>query len=146
MVRRWPHPARSIFCFGRVFDGWINERPVRLHTGARRKLCRIDLVVPHDVHDRNTLHQEIVCNDAPVAAPPHSFGAHDGAAIVTGKRSQLIQSGSESIRSRVIGIVPEGGNLPECVDRRWRSLFQMPPSAKSRQLPIAYSGISESFG
>src|SRR5579872_174869 len=106
----------SVFCFGRGFDGWVNECPVRLHTGARRKLRGVDLVVPHDVHDRNTLHKKIVCNDAAVATPPHSFSAHDGAAIVPGERSQLTQSGSESIRSRVIGIVPEGGNLPECID------------------------------
>jgi hypothetical protein len=139
----------------------------------------------HDVHYRNSLCQQIVGNDAAVAAPPHGFSAtrrgrchlrarapsirwlgrlvrcrihdrsvgqrlrarcqlrggdliaphaHDGAAIVAG-RSQLIQSGSESVRCRVIGIVPEGGDLPQCIERWRRALFSMPQTAKSRQMP-----------
>jgi hypothetical protein len=32
----------------------------------------IKLVAPHDVHHRNALRQQIVGNDAALAAPPHS--------------------------------------------------------------------------
>ena len=101
-------------CFGIFFlHGWIHKRPIGQHARARRKLRRIDLVAPHDVHYRNFLRQKIVRNDAAVAAPPHSFRAHDGAAIVAGERSQLVQSGSECFSCGVIGIVPEGGDPPE---------------------------------
>jgi hypothetical protein len=48
---------------------------------------RDDLVVPHDVRHRNPFRQQVVGDDAAVAAPPHSFSTHNGAAIVTRERS-----------------------------------------------------------
>ncbi len=122
----------SIFGFDRLLRGRIYERPIGQHTRAGRKLRGIHLTAPHDVHDRNALGQKIVGNDAAVATPPYGFGTHDRAAIVTGERSQLVQSCSESVRCRVIGVVPESGNLPERIERSWRPFFPVPQSAKSR--------------
>ena len=122
-----------ILCFDLLFlPGRIYKRPIGQHVRARCKFRGVDLAAPHDVHDPNALRQQIVGNDAAVAAPPHSFSAHDGAAIVTGERSQLIQSGAESVRCRVIGIVPEGGDMPERIERSWRALLPVPQPAKSR--------------
>ena len=122
----------SVFCFDRLCCGRIYERPVGQHMRAERKLRGIDLTAPHDVHDRNALRQQIVGNDAAVATPPHGFSTHDRAATVTGERSELVQSCSESVRCRVIGIVPEGGDMPERIERSWRPLFPVPQPAKSR--------------
>ena len=117
----------------------IHDRSVGQRLRAGCLLRGVDLIAPHDVHYRNSLCQQIVGNDAAVAAPPHGFSAHDGAAIVAGQRSQLLQSGSESVRCRVIGIVPEGGDLPECIER-WR-----PQTAKSRQMSVGYPSSGERF-
>jgi hypothetical protein len=57
--------------FGRLVRCWIPERPVGLDMGARRKLRRLELVASHDVHYRNSLHQQIVGNDTTMAAPRH---------------------------------------------------------------------------
>ena len=122
----------SVFCFDRLCCGRIYERPVGQHMRAERKLRGIDLTAPHDVHDRNALRQQIVGNDAAVATPPHGFSTHDRAATVTGERSELVQSCSESVRCRVIGIGPEGGDMPERIERSWRPLFPVPQPAKSR--------------
>jgi hypothetical protein len=124
--------ALSVFCFDRLFGSRIYERPVGQHMRAGRKLRWIDLTAPHDVHDRNALRQQIVGNDAAVATPPHGFSTHDRAAIVAGERPQLVQSCSESVRCRVIGIVPEGRDMPERIERSWRALFPVPQPAKSR--------------
>ena len=99
-----------------------------------------------NVHDGNALRQQIVGNDAAVAAPPHSLSAHDGAAIVTRERSQIIQSGSESARCRVIGIVPERDDPPECIERWRRALFPVSQAAKSREMPVTYPSATERFG
>jgi hypothetical protein len=119
----------SIFGFDRLFRGRIYERPIGQHTRAGRKLRGIHLTAPHDVHDRNALGQKIVRNDAAVATPPYGFGTHDRAAIVTGERSQLIQSGAESVRCRVIGVVPESLNVPERIVLSVRAFFQVPQAA-----------------
>ena len=114
--------SSSTCWLGRLVRCRIHNRSVGQRLRARCQLRGVDLIAPHDVHYRNSLCQQIVGNDAAVAAPPHGFSAHDGAAIVAGQRSQLIQSGSESVRCRVIGIVPEGGDPPECIER-WRRAF-----------------------
>ena len=149
-LARLIRPARaralSVFCLDRLFCGRVYERPVGQHMRTRRKLRGIDLTAPHDVHDRNALRQQIVGNDAAVATPPHGFSAHDRTAIVTGERSQLVQSCSESVRCRVIGIVPEGGDMPERIERSWRPLFPVPQPAKSGQMSIMYSHIAERSG
>jgi hypothetical protein len=80
---------------------------------------------------RDLLCQEIVCDDTTVAAPPYRFGAHDGAAIVTGQRSQFIQSGAEHFSCRVIRIVSEGGDAPEGIERWCQTFFVVPQTAKS---------------
>lgn len=139
---------RVSLCFDLAFvhHGWIYERPIAQHARTTCKLRGVNLVAPHDVHDPNVLRQQIVGNDPAVATPPHSFSAHDGAAIITGERYQLVQPRSESVRRRVISIVSEGGDPPECVGRRRRSLFPVPQPAKSRQMSITYSSITERSG
>ena len=89
--------------------------------------------------------QQIVGNDTTMAAPPHSFSTHDGAAIVAGERSQLIQSGAECFSCRVIRIVSEGGDLPECIERWHRTLFPVSQTAKSRQMLVGYPSGGERF-
>jgi hypothetical protein len=65
--------------------------------------------------------------------------------FVTGERSQLAQSCSESIRCGVIGMVPEGGDMPECIERWRRSRFPVSQTAKSRQMLIGYPSGREHF-
>ena len=132
-VMRSTRARALLLCrFGRLVPCRIRERSIGLRTRTRCNLGGVDLVESHDVHDRNALRQQIVGNDAAVATPPYGFGTHDRAAIVTGERSQLVQSCSESVRCGVIGIVPEGGDMPERIKRSWRPLFPVPQPAKNR--------------
>lgn len=133
----------SAYPFDSRFRGWIYERPIGQRLHPRRELCRVNLIVSHDVHHRNSLRQEVVSNDPTMAAPPHGFSTHNRAAIVMGERPQFIQSRSERVSCRVIGIVPEGRDLPERVGRWHRSFFAVPQPAKSRQLSIGYSSANE---
>src|SRR4029453_9963029 len=46
---------------------------------------------------------QVVRNDAPVAAPPHGFGAHDGATPFVSQCAQARQRASERWGERLVG-------------------------------------------
>lgn len=98
------------------------------------------------MHYRNAQRQQIVGDDTPMTAPPHSFRTHDGPTIVRRQRPQLIQTGLERFSYRVFGIVPEGGDMPERIERRRRPLFPVSQPTKSRQMSITSSYITERSG
>src|SRR5665213_37295 len=136
--------SRVSLSFGLLFlYRWIYERPAGQQSHARRELRGIDLVEPHNVRYRKSFRQQIVDDDAAVATPPYRFGAHNGAAIIAGERSQLIQSDSECFSCSVIRIVSEGGDLPECIERWRRTLFPVSQTAKSRQMLVGYPSRGE---
>ena len=131
--------------FRRIFCGRIEQHSAGPYLRAGRELCGINLAGPHNVLDRKSLGQQIVGDDAAVAAPPHGFGAHDGAAIVAGERFQFFQSHVECSSRRVVGIIAKPRDLPEHVRRRCRSLLSMTPAAKSGQEAVSDPGGGERF-
>jgi hypothetical protein len=94
---------------------------------------------------RNPFRQQIVGDYAPVAAPPHSFGTHNGAAIVTGKHLQFVQSLSERLSCRVIGIISESRDPPERIGRRHRYFCPVAQSPKGGQMMVGDLSVSERF-
>src|SRR5215471_8233240 len=59
----------------------IGQRSVRSASGRRRELRELDAAGREDVEDRFAAAQQVVRDDAPMAAPPHGLGAHDRAAF-----------------------------------------------------------------
>jgi len=97
------------------------------------------------VRHRNPFRQQVVGDDAAVAAPPHSFRTHNGAAIVTGERSQFVQSRSERVRCRVIGVVSKSRDSPERIGRWRRSLYSVAQTAQGGQMTVRDPSVNENF-
>jgi len=76
--------------------------------------------------------QQIVGNDASMAAPPHGFGTHDGAAVRPSKLAQSRQSRTESFAHGVVGVIVKTFILPEGVERR-RHITLPPAQAAERR-------------
>src|SRR5690606_37283566 len=85
------------------------DRPVRQPRGLRAAL--------HDVRDGGARHDQIVGDDAAVAAPPDGFRAHDRAAALAADVDQMRQSLSKRGAERIVGIIVEAGVGPEAVER-----------------------------
>jgi hypothetical protein len=89
------------------------------------------------VEDRQAAHDEIVGDDASMAAPPNRLGAHDRADVDGAKLDQFRQTFTERPGLGVVGIVPETGVLPEDV-RRWpRVLAARAQTAQGCDVAIA---------
>ena len=56
--------------------------------------------------------QQVVGDDAPMTAPPHSLGAHDGGTMLDRQCAQFLQSVVEFLGPGIIGIVAEAEVLP----------------------------------
>ena len=102
--------------------------------------------MPHDVRHRNPFRQQVVGDDAAVAAPPHSFGTHNGAAMVPGERSKFVQSPSERVSCRVIGVVSESRDPPERIGRWHRSRGSVAQTAKGGQMTVRDPSVNERSG
>ena len=48
------------------------------------------LAVPHEVDHWDPVSQQVIRYDSAVAAPPHGFGAHDGATLVASQCLQFL--------------------------------------------------------
>ena len=96
-----------------------DTRPFRRRARRRRALVGsfLDLRRSEDVHHLLAGGEEVVGDDAPVAAPPDGFRAHDRAPVLTTLLSELCQARGEWLRQSVIGIVPEASPPPICVGR-----------------------------
>ena len=69
-----------------------------------------------DVLAGYSAHQQGVGDQGTMAAPGHSFGAHDGQAILLRTADQLLQGGLELSGLHVIGKASERGVSPTGVD------------------------------
>ena len=69
----------------------------RLRRG--REDGRLDLARPHDVKDARAADDQIIGDDAPVAAPPDRLGAHDGAAPARAEVHEMLQAAAEIVGS-----------------------------------------------
>jgi hypothetical protein len=78
--------AGSAYCFD-LLRRWMYGRPAGRRSHARRELCEVDLIESDDVRHPNPFRQQVIGDDAAVAAPPNSFDTHNGAAMATSERS-----------------------------------------------------------
>jgi hypothetical protein len=69
------------------------------------------------------LRDELIGDEAAVAAPGEGFGAHDGRALLSGEGLQIFERRFEIVGEHVIGVRCERGDLPGRVFRgfAWRS-------------------------
>lgn len=69
--------------------GRVDDRPIRLDNGPRIELRLVHVRRPHDVKHVLSRREEVVSDEAPMATPPHRFGAHDRAAVLGAPPPQL---------------------------------------------------------
>jgi hypothetical protein len=76
--------------------------------------------VSHEVDNWDPVRQQVVRYDSTVAAPPHGFGAHDGATLVARQCFHLLNSRPECLSSSVVRIISEGRVPPKSIGGRHR--------------------------
>ena len=74
-----------------MFSG-IEDRAAPLNDSARSKAGRLPTAQPHDVENGLPAGDEIIANDAPVAAPPHGFRTHDRTAPFAPLLKQMLEA------------------------------------------------------
>src|SRR5690625_7829479 len=99
---------------------------------ARRQLRGLDAVASHQVKGLLAPRQQVIGDDAPVAAPPDRLGAHDGATPLAPDLDQRLEPSLEFLGERMIRIVVKTGALPEAVDLRG-SLLRAAAQAPQRR-------------
>ena len=104
-------------------------------TGRERRLD--DLARSHDVLDARPAGQQVIGDDPAMTAPPHGLGAHDRAPISAREGAQRVKAGAEFAGLGVVGVIPERGDAPVQIERRWRTLAVMTSAAECAQVPVA---------
>ena len=84
---------------------WIGECTRRPRLGSGGALRRLHMPRAKDVEDGFAGCNEIIRDDAPMASPPHGFGAHDGAAPGVTEFPQFGQSASEGVAHCVVSVM-----------------------------------------
>lgn len=115
-----------------------------LGTGSQRRWRRS--VRAHDVLHRDVPNQQVVGDDAPVTPPPHRFSTHDGAAMLASQPKELIKPRPKRGGLRIVSVVAEGCDTPECVGRG-RCVPAMVTSApKGGQMSVTHAVGRERLG
>src|SRR5579883_742024 len=71
----------------------INNHPVRLDDGAPRQVGRLQAALPHNVENSLAAGDEMIGDDAPVAAPPYGFRTHDRAPALPPLFDEMLKAG-----------------------------------------------------
>src|SRR6185312_3095518 len=82
---------RLLLGWRRSIAGWIDHAAIVANLSTFRKLRRLDSALAHQVKNGLAARDQIVGHNPPVAAPPHRFRAHHGAALFPTERNQLHQ-------------------------------------------------------
>ena len=72
----------------------------------------LGVVGADDVENLPALGDELVGDEAAVAAPGEGFGAHDGGARVAGEGLEFVERSFEFFGEHVVGVGGEGGDVP----------------------------------
>ena len=81
---------------------------------------------------------EIIRDDAPMASPPHGFGAHDGAAPGVTEFPQFGESASEGVAHCVVSVMVKALVRPKGVDCR-----RHPAAAAAQPAECGYVGVAD---
>src|SRR5580658_1986880 len=115
----------------------IEDRAVASYLRPGRELGPLDLAAIEDVLDRDAGGEQIVGDEAAMAAPPHGFGAHEGDPLLAGEAQEVIERAAERLGLGVVGVVAEALLAPERV-RRFLAVRPLPaPPAQRRDMAIA---------
>jgi hypothetical protein len=133
----WPARGRGL---------GIGQRPRRPEERRSRHAGRFHVAGAENVQDLLAAGDEIVRDDAPMAAPPDGFGAHDRGACGVTPFAQPREAGVEFLAQSVVSVVVEAGVLPESVDRRRYAALRPAQAAKRRQMLVADLSFGERSG
>ena len=107
-------------------------RPVRTH--------------PHDVFNFVTMGDEVVGDDAPVAAPPHRLGAHDRGGDFGSTRPELRERIRELPAQRMVGVIVEAAVTPVAVDLKWYAVGHVAPPGQALAFAVSDAVCGKVFG
>ena len=85
--------------------------------GKRGESVNLTARSAHDVLRANSANKQGVSDKRPMAAPRHSFSAHQGDLILLSRLDRFFEALHKLARLHVIGIASKGGISPACVGR-----------------------------
>jgi hypothetical protein len=110
-----------------IMAGWLR---------CGRQACLLLLCTIENVDDRVAGQDQIISDDAPVAAPPQQLGAHDRTSL---RRANLLQSDKPVVkrfRHGVIGKIAEALIFPERVRRSGKQVLASAPATQFRDMDV----------
>ena len=126
--------------------GWIDDPAVSAYDGSRCQACLVDMRCPKNVHHTLALAQQVIGDDAPMAAPPDGLGAHDRAPILAAELLQSRKACGEGLRQSIIRIVSKTAHPPISVRGRFGAARLFAKAAKFRDMLIADLPRRQRFG
>jgi len=115
----------------------ISDAGIAAQIGARRQFRFRDLALAHDVEHLDIAGDEVVGNDAAMAAPPYSFRAHESGALVGCERDQTVKIGLELRCERIIGVVVKAAIVPKGIGVGGYVVLLVAPAAEIRPMAVA---------
>src|SRR5690349_6873044 len=128
-------PARALDVEAQLI-GWIDQRAMRAGPCRLRHAGGLDTVLRQDVEDAFARREQIVGDDATMAAPPHRLGAHDRAPPLVPERAELRQAGAKRLAHRVVGVVVEALILPAGIHLRRYAAAAAAQAAERRDVDV----------
>jgi len=91
----------------------------------------------HQMIDRMTVKQQVVCDNSAMASPPDGFRAHQCETLTMSKMDEFSERGGKFITQSVIGVVVETLHAPHRVKIFIDTRLLSPPPAQGRAMPVA---------
>ena len=126
--------------------GRIDDPAVAAYDGTRRQACLVDMRCSKDVHHALAFAEQVIGDDAPMAAPPDGLSARDRAPMLAAQFSQLRKACGERLRQGIVGIVPKAPHPPIDVRRRFYISRFSSKTAKRGDMFIADLPRRQRFG
>src|SRR5690349_9847293 len=98
---------------------------------------RLDMAGPEDVEHALAGREQVVRDDAAVAAPPDGLRAHDGAALCMPDLEQAGEAMAEALAQRVVGVIMKARVLPEAVQLGRHIALAAAQAAELRDVLVA---------
>src|SRR6266542_2687394 len=131
-----------------IFGLWlcpIHQRTISTGLSGFSHPRRLDAVGAENVEHALPCRDQVVCDDAPVAAPPHRLGAHDRATPFMSQCAQMREAASERWGQRIVGKVVKALVLPERIDVG-RNILPGAQAAQRRHVLVSDCRWRERFG
>lgn len=118
--------------------GWIDDCAVEAQLCAGRQAGLVHMRCPKNVQHSLALAEQIIGDDAPMTSPPDGLDAQDCAPVLAARFPQSHKACGESLRQRIVGIIPKAADPLISVAGRLGAFYPPAKAAKFRDTFVAH--------